>query len=277
VHPAYALRNQPPQSGSTGTPTEPTKYKVVEENQRKDRVAQSVVSFVHLRHSTFHFWGISPALSFGLGVEPSRAGDYYPGISFMFGDRAALSGGVVIGQVPTLPAGRQLGDEVTDVNSLATLGSQKRTSWFVGLSYQFLGGGANDLKKPFQGQSPPSSTTSPAQTPASDGAAVRQPSSAAAGPALTFAGDSVLDVKPGAESAPLGIRGLPGLTVGWSWEPQLAGVNTVSALVTVGADSLATTKIRVPAAFADSLNVRAKVCDTSGKCSDKMFVLRAKP
>lgn len=278
VHPAFALRGKPASSGSSGTSTESTKYTVVEERGRRDHVGQSVVSFVHLRRSTFELWGLQPALSFGLGVEPSRAGDFYPGASVMFGDRAALSAGVVIGQVPTLPAGRQLGDEVTDANALGTLGSQKRTSWFVGLSYHFLGGGANDLKKPFQGQSPPSTAVEPAGT---DGKSAGQRGSGVSDstsvPAVSVVGDAEQTVKPGAVSQPLRIRALPGLAVGWSWAPELAGVIATSASIVVGADSVASATIKVPSTFTGELKVRANVCDTNAKCSEKFFTLRPQP
>ena len=151
--PKYELRPLQTAADAGGNAT--AKYRLTREVEREDDVGQSVVSLVHISHTAWGWKFGRPALTFGLGVEPARAGDYYLGASWLLGDGAAITGGYMVGQVNTLPAGRQLGDTLTDANALANLGTRRGGTWFVGISYRFLGNGAADLKKPFLGENAP--------------------------------------------------------------------------------------------------------------------------
>jgi hypothetical protein len=124
-----------------------TKYQIVEQEDRGDAVGRSVASFAHLSHTRFPSLG----LTFGIGVDANRTGEYYFGPSFLFGERGALTAGVVIGNVASLPSGRRLNDTVSDANTLSNLGDRQVARAFIGLSFRFLGGGADNLKKPFLG------------------------------------------------------------------------------------------------------------------------------
>lgn len=162
--PAYALR-QIETTDATGAAV--TRYQLTEQNDRKDAVNRSVASFVHLHHSTLgsNTWGY-PGLSFGLGLDPDRGGEYYLGPSWLFGDRATLTGGVVLGEIASLPSGRRLGDTITDANALANLGTRRALRGFLGISYSFLGSGRSDLQKPFLGATPPQTAAAAPAAPA---------------------------------------------------------------------------------------------------------------
>lgn len=143
TQPAWALTPVDPA-------TTPSSYTVTAEPSRRDRVGRSVASFVHLSRTGRDNAFVRPALTFGLGVEPDRTGDYYLGLSLLAGDQAALTFGAVFGSEQTLPAGRRVGDVVTDANALSTLGSRRVGRFFFGLSYSFLGGSKEDFQKPFK-------------------------------------------------------------------------------------------------------------------------------
>jgi hypothetical protein len=94
--------------------------------------------------------------TFGLGIEQNRAASYYTGLTWLFGDAAALTIGPIWGQTRTLPAGVQgVGTLVTDPNVANNVVTRTKGSWFVGLSYRFIGGANSGLRKPFLGETPP--------------------------------------------------------------------------------------------------------------------------
>lgn len=144
VDPALALRDV-----AAPAPPAGTQYVIVDNESDRDRAGRAVVSFIHLHRGRFFKDWIRPALSFGLGLEEGRTSDYYPGLSFLMGDQGALTVGAVLGQVRWLPRGRQVGDTVSDANTLATLGSRRESKLFIAFSYNFLGGKEADFKKPF--------------------------------------------------------------------------------------------------------------------------------
>lgn len=266
VDPPYALRSFTTGAGDAAV----TRYVLVEQESRKDEVGRSVVSFVHVHHSKVPLLG----LSFGLGVEPDRGGDYYAGPSLLFGDRAALTVGAVLGQVRSPPAGRAVDDTLDDANALANLGRRRIAAWFVGLSYRFLGGGQDDLRKPFLGQAQPgvsgataaTGTTPPALGGPTPGATVLQ---------VTKEGDRQ-NVRPGRESQPLTIRApsAPGAVVTWSVDPG-RGVIVTGANRTDAA-GVATATVTVGAAAVDGpVRIRARVCSARdpGSCGDAIFEL----
>lgn len=118
---------------------------ILRDEEREDEVALGIATFVDLYHSKAT-WA---AFSFGLGVNASSGVSYYVGPSFRFGKQGSLTTGLALGGVATLPAGEMEGREPTSPNALSNLGNKTEASWFVAVSYSFLGGGAADLNKPF--------------------------------------------------------------------------------------------------------------------------------
>jgi hypothetical protein len=122
----------------------------VREEDREDDARLGLGSFVHVYH-TSHPWA---ALTFGLGIEQNRAASYYLGPSWRMGDAAMLTAGLLVGSIKTAPPGVSEGQIVTDPNVVNTSGSRLKASWFVGLSYSFIGGAQDKLGKPFLGETP---------------------------------------------------------------------------------------------------------------------------
>jgi hypothetical protein len=146
--PAFAVRET-----RAATDSVPARSEIIRQKDREDKLGRSVASFVHIHHSNWvsRTKG-APAITFGLGIDSDRTGDYYLGLSWLWGDRGALTGGLIVGQEKVLPAGRQLGDSVSDLNILANLGDRRTYGAFVGISFRFLGNGPTELKKPFAGE-----------------------------------------------------------------------------------------------------------------------------
>lgn len=247
---------------ATGAAT--TRYQVVTQDDRKDDVNRSVASFVHLHHSSWESRrGGYPGLTFGLGLDPDRSGEYYFGPSWLFGNRAALTAGVVVGQIHSLPAGRQLGDTVTDANALANLGSRRALRWFVGISYSFLGGGRSDLEKPFQGQAPLTTTGTASGTPRGGTTPTNTLVIAKSGgdpPAVPTA-PLVVTVKEGGSPA-------AGLTVTWTVEPARAnGITVNPATSTTDAQGNAQATVQ-RGTSKESQVVKVTACKSNGTCTE---------
>ncbi len=136
--------------------TDPQFYVDQQDYVRQNKKAQDAVklgvgAFVHLYHSRHPEY----ALSFGIAINDSQRIAYYLGPSLRLGGKAFITAGVAAGSVSRLPNGVVLNQKVSDQSALTTLPT--RTSWsaFFGFSYTFLGG-AEQLKKPFEGPTPAS-------------------------------------------------------------------------------------------------------------------------
>jgi hypothetical protein len=122
----------------------------VREADREDDARLGLGSFVHIHHTRVP-WA---ALTFGLGIEQNRAASYYLGPSLRMGDAAVLTLGVLVGSVRVAPLGVSENQIVADPNVVNNAGSRTKASWFVGLSYSFIGGADRNLAKPFGGEAP---------------------------------------------------------------------------------------------------------------------------
>jgi hypothetical protein len=231
---------------------------------------------VHVSHSAFAKFGVRPALTFGLGVEPDHGGDYYPGISFLLGDKAALTLGAAVGQVNTLPAGRQLNDQVTDANTLATLGHRRIGTWFAGISYQFLGGGADDFKKPFQGQGGAGAASG-----GNGGGGAAPPATTPAPPTVQITSGDKQTLGKSATSQPLEIASnAKGAVVTWALDPKLNFIDIGQHSDHTDANSgKATAVLTTAAGVADTtMRVRATVCDAQANCNNATyFTVKIRP
>lgn len=147
--PAYAIREEvvpvAPAANAGAEPTTRTRLRFVDDPGRRDDASPGAGSFVHVWH------GRTPwlAATFGLGLERDRAATYFAGPSLRLGDQAVLTAGPAWGRVRTPPPGVAVGDSVGSANVINTLGMRTRRGWFVGLSYTFIGGAQDALKKPF--------------------------------------------------------------------------------------------------------------------------------
>lgn len=122
-----------------------TDPKIVEEPDKKSEGLASIASFLHVWH-TQEPWA---AITFGLGLDQDRGREYYFGPSLRLGDKATLTGGVVLGNVRRLPAGATEGQVARDPNVLESLGEKSVYRLFLGMSYSFLGGGQNAISREF--------------------------------------------------------------------------------------------------------------------------------
>lgn len=149
--PAYAVREEvvpgaPAANAGAGAASTPrTRLRFVDDPGRRDDASPGAGSFVHVWH------GRAPwmAATFGLGLERDRAATYFAGPSLRLGDQAVLTAGPAWGRVRTPPPGVAVGDSVGSANVINTLGMRTRRGWFVGLSYTFIGGAQDALRKPF--------------------------------------------------------------------------------------------------------------------------------
>jgi len=121
-------------------------YEVVdEEYSAQDEVALGVGAFAHVYHPTFPIGG-----AFGLGVTQQSITTYYLGLSYSLGEIVHLTAGPVFGPVARLPTGVSLGDSISSANDLSDLDTKIDVSWFVGITFGFLGSD-EAFKKPFAG------------------------------------------------------------------------------------------------------------------------------
>ena len=258
----FALREvQVPGEGGTTT----TKYRLVTQESREDELGTSVVSFVHLHHNDWEKRARPHlGLSLGIGVEPDRLTDYYLGPSLLFGDRAALTVGLAIGQVNAPPAGREVNDTVVDPNALANLGRKRESTWFIGVSYRFLGGGAADLQKPFAGQNPPGAQTAAATATTPSGGST---------PAASPTTADTVRIKAGAQGD-VELSAAAGAVVTWTVVGEPAGISVAPASGTAGSDGKAKAAVTVAAGTAAGTHqVLARACPaaTPANCSSTTF------
>lgn len=270
--PAFALRQLAPAGGGTGTAT---RFQLVEQKSRRDDAGRSVVSFVHVRHDRWNL-GFTPAITFGLGVEPDRTGDYYLGASWLWGDRGALTLGGVLGQIASPPAGRSVGDTLEDANALANLGRRRVGKLFLGVSYRFLGNGGDELRKPFQGQSPP-------QTASDEGARAATGTPSGGPPA---GGDTAVEltvtdtlVRRGEESKPIRVRAqwAKGGTVRWSVEGPAADRYSFDGPGRLDDEGGASATVTPRSDVAPGkVTMQARVCEaveTAPRCATQRFTM----
>jgi hypothetical protein len=151
----YSVRNDTLVDATTEAKT--PVLRIQRQRDRENQQSLGLGSFVHLYNTGLPWLGIS----FGLGLEQSRAASYYFGPSIRLGGKATLTAGVLWGNVKTLPAGFAENQVVADANVINGTGTRTQHSLFAGISYSFIGGADKALAKPFaeQGASPAPSTT----------------------------------------------------------------------------------------------------------------------
>jgi IPT/TIG domain len=126
----------------------------------EDHVSLGAAAMVHVYHTdwgTFaHDIGFVP-LSFGLGIGTAAETRYYLGTGVRFGDQFFLTLGGVFGSARRLPDSLTEGAFTTDANALASPPKGRGQSFFVSLSYAFLGSAAKAaLQAPFVSSTAPS-------------------------------------------------------------------------------------------------------------------------
>lgn len=119
---------------------------VARDEDAEDAVALGVAAFIHTSHTRVPWL----AGTFGLGINQSASATYYLGGTFPAGPAAFTVGGV-FGSVERLPTGVSEGSRISDPNVLNDLPTKTEGSWFVALSYTFLGNRAA-FEKPFLGE-----------------------------------------------------------------------------------------------------------------------------
>lgn len=150
VDPVYGLRTDtlPHASGTEAVSTQT----FVEYKDRRDAASRGAAAFVHVWYPR---GALTPfAMSFGLGIDKGHGTTYHIGPSIRFADKAFLTAGVAWGTVKTPPSGVEVNQVVTDPNVLKNLGERTDRRFFVAVSYGFLGGAEDALKKPFAGATP---------------------------------------------------------------------------------------------------------------------------
>lgn len=103
------------------------------ESKPCDEAKPGLVSFVHVYHDRLPW--LAPM--FGLGIGGGGQTQYHFGAGIRLGDVAAINGGLAVGPV-----------EVGATDAPATV---FKKTWFVGLSYSFVGGG-DTIRQPFAGE-----------------------------------------------------------------------------------------------------------------------------
>jgi hypothetical protein len=159
--PAFAVQDRmiAAESGSVAAHVRPT---LVIQKDRQDVASIGPAAFVHVSHSTF---ARDLGYTFGLGTNTDRGPAYYLGLSWLWGDKGALTGGVTVGQVKSGPSGVNVGDSVASSNVLNSLGTHYVVKLFIGLSYTFIGGAQAALSKQIAGAGQPAPQgTAPAPT-----------------------------------------------------------------------------------------------------------------
>lgn len=147
VDPAYAVQETTTPSTTPGG-TATTTNTLIEQPSRRDDDTRGMGTFVHVWHTN----APALALSFGLGLNGAQSANYYVGPSLRLGDKAYLTVGGIWGSVKAPPSGIEVGGTVKDANVLNNLGTRTARGWFAGLSYTFISGAEDALKKPFAGQ-----------------------------------------------------------------------------------------------------------------------------
>ena len=122
---------------------------IVEQKDDEDEARLGLGAFLHLFHERKPQW----AWSFGIGVQEQGATSYYVGPTYRFGDKGALTGGLVWAAVDRLPGGARVDAPPPDANTLSNLGSKIEQGIFFAMSYSFADlkdffGKAKELKLP---------------------------------------------------------------------------------------------------------------------------------
>ena len=115
----------------------------------EDEVALGVAFFMHTCNETWTkagAWKLRPTCaSLGLGLsDQSGELSFFPGLTWTLGREFYLTAGAHYAEVNTLPKGLKVGDQLTSANDLNTLGSKFDVSYFLSISYKFLGTGAKE-------------------------------------------------------------------------------------------------------------------------------------
>lgn len=116
-------------------------FEVIRQPERDDDYSLGAAAMVHVFHTDQQRWKGWAPLTFGLAVNDGSDVRYFLGTSWRFSDQAFLTAGVAVGGRERLPPGLDLGDNnfTTDANKLNDLDTRTDASWFVGVSYSFLG------------------------------------------------------------------------------------------------------------------------------------------
>ncbi len=138
--PVYALRPHPTEEGKT---------QIVEDPAKEHVASLGMATFAHVYHRKRPSW----ALMFGLGLREAEQTEYYFGGGIRLNNKATINLGLVLGPVARLPAGTNLMEPIEDQNILGDLPTRTRASWFVGISYAFIGVGEERFRRPFAGSS----------------------------------------------------------------------------------------------------------------------------
>ena len=113
-----------------------------------DDMKRGAGAFVHVYHQAWP--ELAPVPVFGLGIGSSDQSEYYFGLGVRLGDKAAINGGMVVGERAELPAGVNEGMKLTDVGALKELPTRVGATWFFGLSFSLIDAG-DTLQRPFAG------------------------------------------------------------------------------------------------------------------------------
>ena len=115
----------------------------------EDKIALGLAFFMHTCNETWTTagaWKLIPTcLSLGLGLsDQSGELSYFPGLTWTWGPEFYITAGAHFAEIETLPKGLKEGEPLTSANDLNTLDSKFDVSYFVSISYKFLGTGAKD-------------------------------------------------------------------------------------------------------------------------------------
>jgi hypothetical protein len=125
---------------SNGTPG----FVVTRSKDAESSTNQRLAFLIHLYNSRWeqHRSVTWAPITFGMSIDDNTR--YLIGTSLKIGDKLFLTGGGVFGKIKVLPASLSEGEFTTDQNALGTLGTKSDRSWFIALSYSFLGTNAKD-------------------------------------------------------------------------------------------------------------------------------------
>ena len=111
---------------------------IARDRNAEDRSNQRLGLYLHLVNTEWarHNNGWVP-LSVGIGQDDKTR--YMLGTSYRFGEDWFVTAGAITGKSASLPVGLSEGDTVTNANALQTMGQRSTTSWFISVSFGFLG------------------------------------------------------------------------------------------------------------------------------------------
>ena len=123
--------------------------KLADDPGKMNDARPGIATFVHMYDQRWSWQWTVPM--FGLGIRDSNQPEYYFGVGARLGDKATVNGGLVLGPVSRLPGGVRIGQAAPDDKVLTDLPTRMVPGWFVGISYSFIGGGEDELRRPFAG------------------------------------------------------------------------------------------------------------------------------